>query len=133
MAPDSLTKRPARARVLVAEDEPEVRWLIANRLHRYGHDVITAGNGQEALELAIERRPHAAVVDLMMPKLDGFALTRALKADERTREIAVVILSARGGGADRSFAFTCGADDYLHKPFDPRDLDARVRAALGPR
>lgn len=121
------------ATVLVADDEPDVRELIAYRLRRSGYDVIEAMDGQEAFELATTRVPSLAVLDVMMPKLDGYELTRRLRADDATRDIPIILLTARAQEADVARGFEAGADDYLRKPFNPDELVARVRAVLGRR
>ncbi len=119
--------------VLVADDEPDVRELVAYRLSRSGYEVLEACDGQEALRLAIERQPDLAVLDVMMPKLDGYELTRGLRAEEATKRMPVILLTARAQEADISRGFEAGADDYLRKPFNPDELVARVRAVLGRR
>ena len=121
---------PAAPTVLVADDEPDVRELVAYRLRRSGYEVVEAGDGQEALELALDRLPSLAVLDVMMPKLDGYELTRRLRAEETTRDMPVILLTARAQEADIARGFEAGADDYLRKPFNPDELVARVRAVL---
>lgn len=116
--------------VLVADDESDVRELVAYRLRRSGYDVVEASDGQEALELALGRLPALAVLDVMMPKLDGYELTRRLRAEETTRDMPVILLTARAQEADIARGFEAGADDYLRKPFNPDELVARVRAVL---
>lgn len=119
--------------VLVADDEADVRELVAYRLRRSGYEVIEATDGQEALQLALDKVPALAVVDVMMPKLDGYELTRRLRAEDTTRDIPVILLTARAQEADVARGFEAGADDYLRKPFNPDELVARVRAVLGRR
>ncbi len=121
---------PAAPTVLVADDEPDVRELVTYRLRRSGYEVVEAGDGQEALELALERLPALAVLDVMMPKLDGYELTRRLRAEETTSNMPVILLTARAQEADIARGFEAGADDYLRKPFNPDELVARVRAVL---
>ena len=121
----------ATLRVLVVDDDDDLRLLVATRMERHGHEVLTARNGNEALAMARAAKPDVAILDVMMPELDGFAVTRELRADERTKDMTVVILSGRAGAADREFALRSGADDYLLKPFDPKDLYSRVLAAHG--
>jgi len=120
-------------RILVADDEDDVRDLIVYRLTRSGYDVLEAKDGQQALELALANTPDLAVLDVMMPKLDGYELTRRLRADDATSRIPVILLTARTQEADVSQGFEVGADDYLKKPFNPDELVARVRAVLGRR
>jgi len=127
----SATDRPPV--ILVADDEEDVRDLVCYRLSRSGYEVIAAVDGDEALRLATERDPDLAVLDVMMPKLDGYEVTSRLRADERLRTIPVILLTARAQEDDVSRGFAVGADDYLKKPFNPDELVARVRAVLGRR
>lgn len=119
--------------ILVADDEEDVRELVTYRLTRSGYHVIGAGDGQEAFELASQRTPDLMVLDVMMPKLDGYELTRRVRAEEALRSIPVILLTARGQESDVDRGFEVGADDYLKKPFNPDELVARVRAVLGRR
>jgi DNA-binding response OmpR family regulator len=119
--------------ILVADDEEDVRELVTYRLTRSGYHVIGAGDGQEALELAAERTPDLMVLDVMMPKLDGYELTRRVRAEASLRSIPVILLTARSQETDVDRGFEVGADDYLKKPFNPDELVARVRAVLGRR
>jgi DNA-binding response OmpR family regulator len=117
----------------VADDEDDLRELVTYRLTRSGYQVIGAGDGLEALELATERTPDLMVLDVMMPKLDGYELTRRVRAEEALRSIPVILLTARSQESDIDRGFEVGADDYLRKPFNPDELVARVRAVLGRR
>jgi DNA-binding response OmpR family regulator len=119
--------------VLAADDDDDILELVAFRLGRSGYTVIRAHDGEEALALARAERPDLAVLDVMMPKLDGFELTRRLRADEATREIPIILLTARAQDADLEEGFAAGADDYLRKPFSPQELRTRVQAMLGRR
>lgn len=122
-----------QARVLVADDESDVRGLIVYRLSRSGYQVVEAVDGEEALALALDLVPDLAVLDVMMPKLDGLEVTRRLRQHEQTRDVPVILLTARAQEADVTRGFEVGADDYLKKPFDPDELLARVRAVIGRR
>jgi len=119
--------------VLAADDDQLIRELIQFRLERSGYEVVTASDGDEALRLARERLPDLAVLDVMMPGLDGYEVTRQLRADEATSRIPVILLTARVQEADVAQGFEAGADDYLTKPFSPQELRARVQAILGRR
>jgi DNA-binding response OmpR family regulator len=119
--------------VLAADDDPLIRELIQFRLERSGYAVVTAENGDDALRLARERRPDLLVLDVMMPGLNGYEVTRRLRADEETRRIPIILLTARVQEADVAQGFEAGADDYLTKPFSPQELRARVQAILGRR
>jgi DNA-binding response OmpR family regulator len=123
----------APKRILVVDDEADVRELVVYRLRRSGYDVVEASHGEEALRLALAEAPDLVVADVMMPRVDGYELTRRLRADEATRNIPVILLTAKAQEADVSQGFNAGADDYLKKPFNPDELVARVRAVLGRR
>jgi DNA-binding response OmpR family regulator len=122
-----------RPLVLVADDDEDILTLVAFRLERSGCDVVKARNGDEALRLAGELVPDLAVLDVMMPGLDGYEVTRALRRADRTRELPVILLTARAEEADVARGMAAGADDYVRKPFDARDLRERVERLLGPR
>jgi signal transduction histidine kinase/DNA-binding response OmpR family regulator len=118
-----------RGRVLLADDNADLRDHVA-RLLRPSFDVTTVPDGQEALELALTDQFDLVLTDVMMPRLNGFGLIKALRADERTRDVPIVVLSARAGEEASVEGLSAGADDYLVKPFSVRDLTARVRANL---
>ena len=128
-----MTETDEKPTILVADDEEDVRELVTYRLTRSGYDVIGARDGLEALELATQRAPDLMVLDVMMPKLDGYELTRRVRAEEALRSIPVILLTARSQETDVDRGFEVGADDYLRKPFNPDELVARVRAVLGRR
>jgi DNA-binding response OmpR family regulator len=113
--------------ILVVEDEPQIAGLVRDYLEHAGFAVLTAGDGAGALALARARRPDALVLDLGLPRVDGLDVIRALRRDSR---VPILILSARGDEADRVTGLELGADDYVVKPFSPRELVARVRAVL---
>jgi DNA-binding response OmpR family regulator len=119
--------------VLAADDDEDILDLVAFRLERSGYTVIVARDGEEALELAAKELPDLAVLDVMMPKVDGFEVTRRLRADEATSRMPIILLTARSQDADVQQGFDAGADDYLRKPFSPDELRARVQAILGRR
>ncbi len=119
--------------VLVADDDDDIRDLVAFRLDRAGYEVLRAGDGQQALDLAREHQPDLAVLDVMMPKLTGYDVTRELRANQETSRIPVILLTARVQEADVARGFEAGADDYVKKPFSPQELKARVQAVLGRR
>jgi DNA-binding response OmpR family regulator len=116
--------------VLVADDEEDIRALVAFRLQRAGYDVITAADGEEALTLATTRLPDVVVLDMMMPKATGLEVTRSLRGQDTTKDIPVILLTARAQEADVASGFEAGADDYVKKPFSPKDLQLRVQAML---
>jgi DNA-binding response OmpR family regulator len=119
--------------VLVADDDEDILELVSYRLARAGYEVVTASDGEQALERALERRPSLAVLDVMMPKLDGYEVTRRLRDNADTAAIPVILLTARVQDADIARGFDAGADDYVKKPFSPQELRARVQAVLGRR
>ena len=120
-------------RVLIADDDRDILELVGFRLQTSGYDVLKAEDGEEALRVAAESTPDLVVLDVMMPKLDGYEVTRRLRAEEATARIPVILLTARVQEADIARGFEAGADDYLKKPFSPRELGARVQAVLGRR
>ena len=123
----------AQPTVLAADDDEDVLELIVFRLERSGYTVLQARDGVEALELARSSRPDLAVLDVMMPKLDGFEVTRRLREDDATTKMPIILLTARSQEADVQRGFDVGADDYIRKPFSPQELGARVQAILGRR
>ena len=119
--------------VLAADDDPDILELVTFRLERSWYTVIQAHDGEEALQLALERKPDLAVLDVMMPKLDGFELTRRLRAEDATSRMPIILLTARAQDTDVQQGFDAGADDYIRKPFSPQELRTRVQAILGRR
>jgi DNA-binding response OmpR family regulator len=116
-----------RRRILLVEDDPKTRATVALYLEREGYDVATADDGVRALELAREREPHLVVLDLMLPRLDGIEVCRALRESSDT---AIIMVTARSTEEDKLAGLDLGADDYVTKPFSPRELMARIRAVL---
>jgi diguanylate cyclase (GGDEF)-like protein len=121
---------PLPETVLVVDDSPEIARMVEVILRSAGYRVQVAGDGQEALEMIQESRPDLILLDVMMPKLDGFQLTRLLRQDPRMSGLSIIILTAKGLSADRLQGLTAGADDYILKPFDAGELIARVRGVL---
>lgn len=117
-------------RVLVVDDEPDIVALVAYHLAKSGFRVSTASNGQDALGLARQERPALVVLDLMLPGLSGFNVLEQLRGDDGTRDVAVLMLTARRDEPDRIRGLSLGADDYLTKPFSPQELVLRVSAIL---
>jgi two-component system alkaline phosphatase synthesis response regulator PhoP len=113
--------------ILVVEDEPQIAGIVRDYLEHAGFAVISAGDGAAALALVRVRRPDALVLDLGLPRVDGLDVIRAIRRDSR---VPILILSARGDETDRVAGLELGADDYVVKPFSPRELVARVRAVL---
>jgi DNA-binding response OmpR family regulator len=121
---------PPRASVLVVEDEPHIRDLVCLHLNVEGFTCVQASNGLEALERAREQTFALVVLDLMLPKLDGVAVCRALRKSTLNATVPILMLTARREEADKVLGLDSGADDYLTKPFGVRELMARVRALL---
>ena len=115
-------------RVLVVEDERDVAELIRYNLAREGYDVVVAATGAEALAQAREARPDVVLLDIMVPQLNGWEVCRRLKQDAETQGIPVIMVTGRVEEGDKVLGFELGADDYVTKPFSPRELLARVRA-----
>jgi CheY-like chemotaxis protein len=109
-------------KVLVIDDEPDVLMLCRVNLELAGHEVVEASNGEDGLELALSQRPDAIVLDLMLPKLDGISVLEALGADQQTRDVPVILLTAKTQREDRRAAWRAGCTEYLTKPFSPVDL-----------
>jgi len=117
-----------RGRVLVVEDEPDVAELIRYNLVKEGWEVLTASSGAEALKRVREARPDVVLLDIMVPQLNGWEVCRRLKEDPETRAIPVIMVTGRVEEGDKVLGFELGADDYVTKPFSPRELIARIRA-----
>jgi CheY-like chemotaxis protein len=120
----------ARKLILVADDDDDVRALVVFRLEHAGYEVVTAADGKEAVEVATSRPPDICVVDVMMPKLDGYQVTERLRATPELAEVPIVLLTAsvQDDAVDRGYA--AGASDYVKKPFAPAELLDRVASAL---
>jgi len=116
--------------VLVADDDEDILLLVTTRLQRDGYDVISASSGDRALELARERRPRIAVLDIGMPGLDGLEVLERIRADDALKETIVLLLTAKAQESDVRRGFDSGTDAYIKKPFSPSELSARVRALL---
>src|SRR6266702_1657653 len=117
-------------RVLVVDDEPDITALVAYHLAKEGYRVTTAANGTDALRSAREERPDLVVLDLMLPGLSGYDVLGELRRREETRDVGVILLTARKEEPDRIKGLSLGADDYLAKPFSPKELVLRVAAIL---
>ncbi|MSP59475.1 MAG: response regulator transcription factor [Myxococcales bacterium] len=116
--------------VLIVDDERDLRALVDFNLRQAGYETLHAGSGSEALSIAASHRPQIVVLDLNLPDMPGTEVCRRLRADPRTRGIAIVMLTARGTETDRVVGFELGADDYVTKPFSVRELVLRVDAIL---
>ena len=121
----------AKGKILVVDDEVYIVHILDFSLGMEGYEVVTALDGEQAIEKANAERPDLIVLDIMMPKLDGYETCKRLKADDATRNIPVILLSAKGRNIDQKIGFEVGADDYITKPFSPRKLVERINAILG--
>ena len=119
------------ARILIAEDEPDIRELVAFTLRFAGHEVVATSNGEEALHKASEYIPDIILMDVRMPRMTGYDACRAMKADPLLKNIPVVFLSAKGQDSEIQTGLEAGAEEYLLKPFAPDQLTERVKAILG--
>jgi phosphate regulon transcriptional regulator PhoB len=118
------------SRVLIVEDEPDIRELVVHHLKREGYQVSVAASGEEALRQVQASPPDLVLLDLMMPTMNGLEVCRRLRQDPVTASLPIVMLTAKGDEIDRVLGLEIGADDYVVKPFSPKELLARVRAVL---
>ena len=117
-------------KVLLADDEMDVIRVVSARLKDGGYQVISAGDGEEALRLAKEERPDIVILDIMMPKLDGYKVCRLLKFDHQYKTIVVMMLTARAQPEDMKLAAECGADAYMTKPVDFQEFLTKIAQLL---
>src|SRR5881392_124455 len=117
-------------RILIVEDDPDIADLIAGYLGKAGFTTERSASGREALRAIAARAPDLLVLDLMLPHVDGLEICRAVRTNEKTAAIPIIMLTARGEESDRIVGLEIGADDYLSKPFSPNELVARVRALV---
>ena len=117
-------------RILVVDDEPDITALVAYHLAKAGYRVSTAANGPDALKAAREERPDIVILDVMLPGVSGYDVLAELRRREETRDVGVILLTARREEPDRIRGLSLGADDYLTKPFSPAELGLRVNALL---
>jgi phosphate regulon transcriptional regulator PhoB len=117
-------------KILVVEDEPDIRKLVRYNLSQERFSVLEAEDGEKALNVVQHERPHLIILDLMLPGLSGLELCRSLRQRPETAQLPILMLTAKAGEADRVVGLEMGADDYVTKPFSPRELVARVKAIL---
>ncbi|MGF1512899.1 MAG: response regulator transcription factor RpaB [Elainellaceae cyanobacterium] len=117
----------SKCKILVVDDEAAIRQILSTRLSMGGYDVVAAANGQEALQLFSQETLDLVVLDVMMPKIDGLTVCREIR---KTSDIPIIMLTALGEIADRIVGLEMGADDYISKPFSPKELEARIKAIL---
>ena len=118
------------AEILIADDEPNQIELMKFNLEKNGFLVKSALNGEQALDMIYEKRPNVLIVDWMMPKMSGIELCKILRSNKDTKLLPIIMLSARSEDADKSLGLDTGADDYISKPFSPRELVSRVKALI---
>ncbi len=121
----------SKGRILVVDDEIYIVHILDFSLGMEGYEVLTALDGEQALERLKSDKPDLIVLDIMMPKVDGYEVCRTIKANPETQHIPVILLSAKGRNVDQKMGFDVGADDYITKPFSPRKLVERINALLG--
>jgi two-component system phosphate regulon response regulator PhoB len=116
--------------ILIVDDEEDIIELIQYNLKNEGYSILTAGAGEQAIKIAKQAKPDLIVLDLMLPGMDGLEVTRYLRSHEQTRDLPIVILTAKGEESDIITGLELGANDYISKPFSPKVLTARIRAIL---
>ena len=125
-----MSETPPKARILVVDDEPDLIAVLRMGLQMEGFEVLEAADGAAGLERAQADKPDLIVLDLMLPKMDGYQVCRSLKFDSRYKSLPIFILSARPGEQDRRLALEMGADDFIRKPYDLKELVGKIRARL---
>ncbi len=120
----------AKGNILVIDDEADLIELVRYNLEKEGFEVSAARDGEAGLAAALRDSPDVVVIDLMLPGIDGLEVCRSLRADDRTAHIPIIMLTAKNAESDRVVGLEMGADDYVTKPFSPRELAARVKAVL---
>jgi two-component system alkaline phosphatase synthesis response regulator PhoP len=119
--------------ILIADDSRTIVSMVSSRLERSGYEVLTTANGEDALQLAQERQPALIILDVEMPKLDGYEVTRRLRAIEATSALPIILLTSLDDEAALATGYEAGATEYITKPFSPQDLVAAVERILGRR
>ncbi len=117
----------SKQKILVVDDEASIRRILETRLKMAGYNVVTAEDGEEAVDLFNKTNPDIVILDVMMPKMDGYGVTREIR---RVSDVPIIILTALGDVSERITGLELGADDYIIKPFSPKELEARVKAVL---
>ncbi len=131
MVMESKSKEKATTqKVLFVDDDALMRRIVSDRLSLQGYEVQAAVDGEEGLQFAQQKTPDIIISDVVMPKMDGFELCRRLRADPKLAKVPIIMLTSRSQSQDKVRGLDLGADDYLTKPFDPQELEARIRALL---
>lgn len=123
----------AKPRVVIADDDPDIRRLVQITVSNAGCDVTVAADGEQALEIIRASPPDLVILDVLMPRMDGWEVAKELKGDPLTESVPIMFLTSRGQEHDVLEGFNSGAADYMVKPFSPRELQVRVRAVLAKR
>lgn len=121
---------PDGERILVADDDEDILNLVCFRLQQVGYDVARATNGAEAVQLASEQRPDLCVFDVQMPEMTGYEAIEKIRADDGLKDVPIILLTASVQERDMARGFEVGADDYMRKPFNPQELQARIEKLL---
>lgn len=119
-----------KEKILIVEDERDIIKMLEYNLKKESFKVISAGDGEEALDLAVRQKPDLILLDLMLPGMDGLEVCKALKKESKVAAIPIIMLTAKGQESDKVVGLELGADDYMTKPFSPRELIARIKAVL---
>ena len=119
--------------ILVADDDEDILNLVCFRLEQVGYEVVRATNGAEAVKVATERQPSLCVFDVQMPEMTGYDAIEKLRADDSMKAVPIILLTASVQERDMARGFEVGADDYMRKPFNPRELQARIEKLLRAR
>ena len=125
--PENQIENEEKQIILIADDEASIRRILETRLKMIGYEVVTAADGEEAVAAFNKHNPDLVVLDIMMPKMDGYGVTREIR---RTSDVPIIILTALGDVSERITGLELGADDYVVKPFSPKELEARVKTVL---
>ena len=120
----------SKGMVLIIDDEKDLIELVRYNLNKEGFDVLGAGDGESGLSLAVRKKPDVVIIDLMLPGIDGLEVCRTLRSRAETSNIPIIMLTAKASESDRIVGLELGADDYITKPFSPREVAARVKALL---
>ena len=126
----TMTENAEKPLVLVADDDPDILSLVSLRLEKAGYEVVTATDGRQAFDVIREQRPAAAILDVRMPEMDGLEVMRSIRADEESKDMIVIALSARVREANIAEGLEAGADEYMQKPFSGKQLIELIEAKL---
>jgi two-component system phosphate regulon response regulator PhoB len=120
----------AKQKILIVEDDKHISKLVKYNLEKAGYDCIVADDGEEAMDVLARQRTDLIILDIMLPEMDGFEVCRLIKQNDKLKNIPIIMLTAKGEEVDRVVGLELGADDYMVKPFSPRELILRIRAIL---